>query len=98
MSTVAAPHAVAVQPLDVFVTVTQYVLPVVTVIDDVVAPPGLHKYVTPPDPVAVRVREVFEQVIEPLAPTLTVGLAVSTVAAPQARASQPFAVLVTVTQ
>ena len=40
---VTVPHAVAVQPLDVLVTVTQYVPATVTEIEEAVEPPGLHK-------------------------------------------------------
>src|SRR5262245_53551200 len=63
VSTGADPQAVAMQPVAESVTVTQYVAPEVTTIVCVVAPPGLHRYVTFPEATAVNVAVESRQVI-----------------------------------
>ena len=94
------PQADAVHPFEVFVTVTQNVPAVVTLIEDVVRA-GLvfQLYVIPVAGfgVAVSTAVVRIQFSESLL-TLTVGRRVSTVTVPHAVAVQPDDCLVTVTQ
>ena len=95
VSTTADPHAVDVQPVTVFVAATQYVVPVVTVIDCVVAPPGDHTYVTGPGACAVSTADESVQLIVSL---LVMVVVKASAAVPHADDVQPVAMLVTVTQ
>jgi hypothetical protein len=97
LSKVTTAASEAVQPLDVLVAVTIYVPALLTVMEAVVAPPGLHTKVVPEEAVAVKVTEVTTQVSTLSGPALTVGGTVSMCTTATSEAVHPLEILVAVT-
>src|SRR6266700_2600576 len=89
VSTVTATTSEAVHPLaPVAVTVNEPAL--LTVMEVVDCPPGLHTRVAPAEAVTFRVAEVLVQLITLSAPALTDGRTVSTVTATTSEAVHPL--------